>query len=138
MATGEVPKESINNLSELGRWLSVNGEAIYGTRKWKVSHEGPTTLSMQGTHDRKEKGFSIKFTSQDFWFTQKGDVIYVISLAYPKNGKLMIKSLLNTEIRSVELIGKDKVPFKMLDKGLQVDLPDAQMDNKGYVLKIMQ
>ena len=51
-ASGEVPQESIDNLRAVGNWLAINGEAIYNTRKWKVTHEGPTVLEMNGTHDR--------------------------------------------------------------------------------------
>jgi len=37
-----VPQQSATNLRVAGKWLKINGEAIYGTQKWKIMHEGPT------------------------------------------------------------------------------------------------
>ena len=34
-ADGRIPVVMQDRLSEIGRWLAVNGEAIYGTRTWK-------------------------------------------------------------------------------------------------------
>ncbi len=39
---GTIPAEDTQILREIGKWLKVNGEAIYGTRYWKVFGEGPT------------------------------------------------------------------------------------------------
>ena len=39
---GTIPEPEQEILREIGRWLTVNGEAIYGTRPWDVYGEGPT------------------------------------------------------------------------------------------------
>ena len=39
---GTIPSEVQQVLREIGSWLQVNGEAIYGTRPWRVYGEGPT------------------------------------------------------------------------------------------------
>ena len=37
--TGKIPPKSVANLLEVGKWLRVNGDAIYGARPWKIVHE---------------------------------------------------------------------------------------------------
>ncbi|MGJ8550756.1 alpha-L-fucosidase [Winogradskyella wichelsiae] len=139
-ASGEVPQQSIDNLLTVGEWLNVNGEAIYNTRKWKVTHEGPTKLNMDGTGDREKHGFVAEFTSQDFWFTQKENSIYAIAFQYPES-KVLIKSLSNEndiEVKGVEFLGANSaVEWKQTKEGLEVDLNGQQIDKNGYALKII-
>ena len=136
-ATGEVPQESIDNLLEVGKWLRVNGEAIYKSRKWIRSHEGPTKLKMEGTNHRQQEGFEIAFTPEDFWFTQNEDHLYVIALEYPEE-KALVKSLASEnvgKINSVELLGTEvEVKWEQTKNGLAVTLPDEKPNPEGYVL----
>ena len=141
-ASGEVPAESVNNLLEVGKFLEVNGEAIYNTRKWKVTHEGPTKLEMNGTHDRAKKAdLKFEFTPQDFWFTQKENTVYAIALAYPKeNDKVIIESLTLenlAEIKNVTLLGDDSaLTWQQTKEGLEVTLDEKVVDSNGYAIKI--
>ena len=139
-ASGEVPQESIDNLRAVGNWLAINGEAIYNTRKWKVTHEGPTVLEMNGTHDRaQKKDKTISFTPQDFWFTQKENTLYAIALEYPTT-KISIKSFGSTSvgtIKSVQMLGvTDQLEWPQTDEGLQVHLAKNRGNSHGYALKI--
>src|SRR5680860_459896 len=59
-ANGEIPEPVKERLLEIGDWLKVNGEAIYGTRPWKVYGEGPAEvveghLTEQENHDNTAK-----------------------------------------------------------------------------------
>ncbi len=41
---GTIPDEVQQVLRDVGSWLKVNGDAIYGTRPWKTFGEGPTQV----------------------------------------------------------------------------------------------
>jgi alpha-L-fucosidase len=43
-ADGTIPEEVQALLLEIGAWLDINGETIYGTRPWQVYGEGPTKV----------------------------------------------------------------------------------------------
>ncbi len=141
MADGTVPEQSVNNLKAIGGWLAINGEAIYGTRRWQISREGPTELNFASTEDRAEKGFQNIFTSEDFWFTQKEGSIYAISLSKHASGKVMIKSFNkeNVKLTDVRLLGSAaKLDWKQTDEGLIVNLPKDFSSSLGYVLEVQQ
>ena len=88
-ADGSISAEDTAVLEEIGKWLSVNGEAIYGTRTWRIATEGPTVVDEGQFTDGKDK----VFTGEDFRFTVKGENLYVICLNYPENGKVLIRAL---------------------------------------------
>ena len=138
-ASGEVPQKSITNLLEVGKWLKVNGEAIYNTRKFEVTHEGPTSIDMsKGTKGREEHGFKAQFTPQDFWFTQKENTVYAIAFEYPKTGKdVLIKSIKKESIKSVSILGSNtEIKWTQTKDGLSVNLGNEKGDPNGYALKI--
>ncbi|HTK19766.1 MAG TPA: alpha-L-fucosidase C-terminal domain-containing protein, partial [Mucilaginibacter sp.] len=103
-----------------GKWLDVNGEAIYATRPWKVYGEGPTKSASGSFADQKEP-----FTWRDVRFTTKGDILYVTALGLP-NAELGIKALSlksgNGKIASVKMLGSDqKVTWKQTDNALAIE-----------------
>jgi alpha-L-fucosidase len=134
---GVVPEQSAYNLKEVGKWLKVNGEAIYGTQKWKVSREGPTQVNMKSTEDRAKKGFQGNFTTEDFWFTVKGKSLYAISIEKPAD-KANIKAFNSTigKIKSVEILGFGKVKFQQTSEKLIVSVPKGYAPKTGYTVKV--
>lgn len=132
-ADGTIPEREQQMLREIGVWLKINGEAIYGTRPWIKFGEGPTQTAT-GSFSDKEKP---PFTAEDFRFTTKGKTLYAIALAWPDNGKLVVKSLGGKNPKRVELLGyKTKLQWERTSDGLIVSLPQNAPCKYAVTLKI--
>jgi len=136
-ADGTIPDEVQQVLLEVGAWLNVNGEAIYGTRPWRIYGEGPTKVAAGSFHDTD----TANYKPEDFRFTTKGDVLYAIGLASPTNGEAVIHSLVRSvgseRVRSVALLGSDaKLQFNQHADGLHVQLPTQPPAKYDYVLRL--
>ncbi len=134
---GTIPEEVQQVLLEVGSWLNVNGDAIYGTRPWRTYGEGPTKVAGGAFHDTD----TTHYTPEDFRFTTKGDVLYVIGLAWPPNGEAVIRSLAATagsqSVQSASLLGSDAKPkFQQRPDGLHVQLPAQPPAKYAYVLRL--
>lgn len=92
---------------------------------------------MNGTDAREKEGFKANFSSEDFWFTQKGKCLYAISLAKPTN-EALIKSFNSKigKITDVEIPGNGKVKFEQTQDGLKVSFPPGFIPQEGYMIKV--
>jgi len=146
---GSVPDKEQEIMRGIGSWLKVNGEAIYGTRPWKVYAEGPTKLiAMKKTSKGELKpGWDYRktLTSKDIRFTQSkdGKTLYATALDWPKDGRIVITSLKEGSthypdtIKSVSMLGSDeKIKWKRTGEGLEVTFPKDKPCQWAYSLKI--
>jgi len=138
-ADGTLPDEEQHILTEVGHWLDVNGEAIYATRPWKKSGEGPTQVPEGQFTDTHRP----PFTEQDFRFTAKGDAVYAICLKWPGAGaRVNIRSLAvgqgGEDVKSVELLGYGQVAWDGTPEGLYIQLPDRAPSPVAVAFKIQK
>jgi alpha-L-fucosidase len=136
---GTIPDEDKNVLLSMGQWLSVNGEAVYGSRPWLVFGEGPTNDAASTVKGNDNKNF----TAQDIRFTTHNGSLYAIGLAWPADGKLTIRTLyagtpyLSGAITQIRLLGSQEIPaWKQTPQGLEIDLAHEPPNDMPYVFKI--
>jgi alpha-L-fucosidase len=135
---GTIPDEVQQVLRDVGSWLKVNGDAIYGTRPWKIFGEGPTQVAEGSFNDTNTQ----PYTPDDFRFTTKGDVLYAIELGWPTKPEAVIHSIGTgavgeRTIESVGLLGSDaKVSFQTKSDGLHIQLPPQAPGKYAYTFRI--
>ena len=122
-------------LHEVGEWMRVNGDGIYGSSAWKVLGEGKDGKlnTLPGGRIGQWQADHV-FYNTDFRFTVgKDGTLYAWCMTVPKAGdKLTIaslgtnKGLFDKKIRSVELMGTEQsVDWKQNADGLEIVYPDS-------------
>ncbi len=116
--TGEglVPQPTIERLQEMGKWMDLNGESIYGT-----------------TASPFEKLAWGRCTTKKH---ENGTTLYLHVFDWPKDGKLLIPGLQNT-VKSAKLLVSDtKVKSEKTPNGIVLDVPAEAPDAIASVIKM--
>jgi alpha-L-fucosidase len=136
---GTIPDEVQRVLRDVGSWLKVNGDAIYGTRPWKTYGEGPTKVAAGSFHDTD----TTAYTPEDFRFTTKSGLVYAIQLGWPSDREAVIHALGSSalahghKVGSVELLGSGaQLQFQVLPDGLHIHLPAEAPGKYAYAYRI--
>lgn len=139
---GSIPEEMASLLKEMGEWLEINGDAIYGTRPWTVFGEGPTRLS-EGGH-KVEETLKIAYTNRDIRYTKRSDKEFFAIVMDDPAEKIVMKTLsthigaLNSEILKVELLGSDeKIAWERNETGLVIDVPSKLEPGHAHAFRIL-
>ncbi len=107
--SGRIPRIQKDLLNELGDWLKVNGEAIYGTRPYEA------------LCDNTQLG-------QPVWYTMSKDSTYGYAIVFdwPKSETFICNEANPVWETDVHLLGYDK-PLKWVDTGMKLWSLSAQI-----------
>ena len=117
-ADGSIQDEQKKPLLETGKWLKVNGEAIYETNYWE-KQEAET-----------EKGQQVRFT-------KKGNQLYAVLLDEELCDSVVIKDLEIPSGATVTLLGEaGELSWEQKGENLAVKIPENIQKQYAYTLKI--
>ena len=143
-ADGSIDEKERKIVEQIGEWMKINSESIYGTRPWKIFGEGPAqqnTAKLDGPGFNEGKGKA--FTQEDIRFATKANVLYATVMGWPQNNVLLIKSLGSQSphhipnIQKVELLGmSEPLSFEHTEQELSIKLPQQNANQPAHVFKI--
>ncbi|MGH9440630.1 MAG: alpha-L-fucosidase, partial [Terriglobia bacterium] len=140
-ADGTIPEAAVELFHDIGRWMDMNGEAIYGSRPWKVYGEGPTSIASGSFGEKHAKG--LQYKPSDIRFTTKDGAIYAIMLAWPEK-QARIQAMgknaknLQQQISNVELLGHEgRLTWHQEADALVIDVPGNKPGDYAYTFKVM-
>ena len=110
---GSISEIQLDRLRALGRWMSVNGEAIHDTRPW------------------------VRAGTGNVRFTRKQDAVYALLLERPAAGPLTIPGMIAAEGTSIRALGAGApLAFEQKGRDLAVTIPPGVPGEHTMALKI--
>lgn len=133
-ATGRIPEGCLERLAEVGEWMKVNGEAIYGTTGTPFGEEFGEPVE-----GRDANGEKVMVSSLHRWrATMKAGHLFIIVIEWPKDGVLAIPAYEQT-IRSAKLLANPETELvvSQSDSSITISgLPGSAPDQVASVIDL--
>ncbi len=105
---GEIPQPSVERLKEIGQWMKVNGDSIYGTTA------NPFYRVTWGRCTKKTHA--------------NGTILYMHVFDWPKNGKLIVPGLKSKVTNARLLANGQSIAVSSHDEGVSLTVPAEPLD----------
>jgi len=138
---GQLDPDEMKILAAITDWMATNGEAIHGTRPWKIYGEGPSVVSAKpgGGFDEDSRK---ALTAGDVRFTTKDNVLYAFVMGWPEDD-ITVRALGThspqspKKIAHVELLGAaGPLTWTQTPTRLRVSVPQQRPLDYAIALKI--
>lgn len=135
---GTIDDKEERIVERIAAWMGRNGEAIYGSRPWRVHGEGPTKGS-GGSFS--EGGQTSPYGARDIRYVTRNGNLHALVLGWPDDGVARLTLLGSDDpvgrgqVQRVTL-AHDPAPLAFTRTGgaLEVRLPEAARDDLGFAL----
>ncbi len=141
---GSIEEACVSMLEQVGRWLDINGQAVYGSRAWTTLGEGEQTDGKLKTMPGGNLGWQhahFPYNAQDIRFTVgKDGALYAFCMALPQEKDVITIHTLNRntkKVSSVTLLGHEgKLKWRQTADGLRIACPSTLPCSHALVFRI--
>ena len=147
---GKIPPIMEERLAQIGHWMTINGEAIYGSIRWKMPSQwgpgrtdykpknGDGDLLLKLTVD-PDPGYAVKECF--FTYNPERKDLYVLLPKWPSDGQFTLRGLGLAKGAQVELLEtKQALSWKKAGEDVRIEMPSFDPNRITseyvYVIKI--